>query len=189
MKALELVANLINAASIVLAGRNSVQTWWTGIVGAVLFGWLFFDAKLYADVTLQIFFIGTSLWGWYVWRAGESGGESPVRRTRGSVLMAFLAVALVVALAYGWLLQRFTDAWSPFWDSVVLSASVLAQLLLMQRRVETWPVWLLVNTLAVPLFWRRGLYLTSVLYAGFWLNALVSIAHWRRLLERGEPAP
>ena len=30
---LELAANAFTAAAIVLAGRNSVHTWWTGIVG------------------------------------------------------------------------------------------------------------------------------------------------------------
>lgn len=182
MRPLEIVANLVNAVSIVLAGRNSVQTWWTGIVGCLLFGWLFFEAKLYADVTLQVFFIATSIVGWRAWLAGSSGDALPIRRTPVSTFAAMVAAAILVALGYGWLLHRFTDAWSPFVDSLVLTSSVVAQLLLMFRRFETWPCWLFVNTLAVPLFWQRGLHLTSVLYAGFWLNALVSIVHWRRLL-------
>jgi nicotinamide mononucleotide transporter len=64
---------------------NNVHTWWTGIVGCVLFGWVFFGAKLYADVTLQLFFIITSALGWWQWTRGERGSELPVRRTRGLV--------------------------------------------------------------------------------------------------------
>ena len=44
----------------------------------------------------------------------------------------------------------------------------------------------MVNTIAVPLYASRGLTLTAVLYAGFWLNALVALRHWRRQLEVGE---
>ena len=89
----------------------------------------------------------------------------------------------VVALAYGWLLYRFTDAFAPFLDSVVLAFSVVGQLLLIARRVENWWCWLLVNTIAVPLYASRGLFLTAVLYAAFWVNALVALRRWRQLAK------
>ena len=64
MNLLEIAANAFNAASIFLAARNSVHVWWTSIVGCTLFAWVFFGAKLYADVTLQGFFIVASAIGW-----------------------------------------------------------------------------------------------------------------------------
>jgi nicotinamide mononucleotide transporter len=183
MSWLELAANALNAVSILLAGRNSAHTWWTGICGCALFGAVFFTSRLYADATLQLFFIGTSAAGWWAWLRGASGAELPIRRTPGRQRIAMGAAAIAVAAAYGWALARFTDAWQPFIDSLVLCGSVLAQLLLMARRIETWPCWLAVNTLSVPLFWARGLHLTSALYALFWLNAALSLRHWRRLMR------
>ena len=64
-----------------------------------------------------------------------------------------------------------------------LPASVLAQLLLMRRRLETWYGWLLVNTLAVPLFASRELYLTAGLYGLFWCNAWYGLYRWRCALQ------
>jgi nicotinamide mononucleotide transporter len=52
---------------------------------------------------------------------------------------------------------------------------------MMQRRVENWAFWLLVNTIAVPLYYSRGWHLTALLYAGFWINSLVAWRTWRRL--------
>ena len=40
----ELLANTVTTASIVLAGRNSIHTWWTGIIGCLLFGVVFYEA-------------------------------------------------------------------------------------------------------------------------------------------------
>ncbi|HJR57841.1 MAG TPA: nicotinamide riboside transporter PnuC [Vicinamibacterales bacterium] len=177
----EVAANAFVAAAIFLAGRNNIHTWWTGIVGCGLFAWVFFDAKLYADVTLQGFFILTSVYGWWKWLHGNAGQELPVRFSAPRLLIASAAGATAVALGYGWLLLRFTDAYAPFLDSVVLAFSVLGQLLMMERRVENWWAWLLVNTIAVPLYASRGLQVTSVLYAAFWVNALVSLVTWRRL--------
>lgn len=181
MNPTEIAANVFNAAAIVLAGRNSVHTWWTSVVGCALFAVVFYVARLYADVTLQIFFVMASVYGWWRWLHGEQGGELPVRYSSPSLIVTSAGIGGMVALGYGWLLQRFTDAYAPFLDSIVLAFSVLGQLLLIYRRVENWWCWLLVNTIAVPLYASRGLYLTAALYVGFWLNAVVSLSRWRRL--------
>jgi nicotinamide mononucleotide transporter len=54
----------------------------------------------------------------------------------------------------------------------------------MQRRLETWAFWLLVNTIAVPLYASRGLYLTAFLYAGYWINAVISWRWWQHRLAQ-----
>lgn len=177
----EIAANVFNAASIFLAGRNSMHTWWTTIVGCLLYSYIFFNAKLYADVTLQVFFIASAVVGWWAWRHGAGGAELPVRHVRPGMAAALFAVACLVAAGYGWILYRFTDAYAPFLDSVVLAFSVLGQFLLVGRRVESWWCWLLVNTIAVPLYWSRALHLTAILYVAFWVNAIVSLVRWRRL--------
>jgi nicotinamide mononucleotide transporter len=177
----EIAANVFVALAIFLAGRNSIHTWWTGIIGCGFFAWVFYDARLYADVTLQVFFILTSVYGWWRWRRGQGGQTLPVRFSPPASLAAWGGGAAAVAAGYGLLLYRFTDAYAPFLDSIVLAFSVLGQLLMMERRVENWWAWLLVNTIAVPLYASRGLLVTAVLYAAFWINALVSLVRWRRL--------
>ncbi|MFH1139347.1 MAG: nicotinamide riboside transporter PnuC [Pseudomonadota bacterium] len=179
---LEIGANALNAVSIFLAGRNSVHTWWTGMLGCALFGYLFFLARLYADVTLQLFFIAASVLGWWNWLRGDHGGARAVGRSRPVSITIQSGGALAAALGYAWLLHAYTDAYAPLPDSLVLAFSVLGQMLLVGRRIETWWCWLLVNTIAVPLYASRGLHLTAVLYAGFWINAAVGLVRWRRLL-------
>lgn len=184
MSPLEIAANGFNAASILLAGRNSVHVWWTGIVGCALFAVVFFRVRLYADVTLQLFFIATCIAGWWRWlRGGPRHGALPVRRAGARMLAAAAVAGAVVTVGYAWMLARFTDAVWPLPDSAVLAFSVLGQLLLMARRIENWWFWLVVNTIAVPLYASRGLGVTAVLYAAFWLNAVVALRHWRRQLE------
>lgn len=186
---MEIAANGLATASILLAGRNSVHTWWIGILGCALFALVFERAQLYADAGLQLFFIVASAVGWWQWlRGGVNRDALPIRRTSRRALVVSTLAGALAAVGYGSLLYSWTDAVAPFPDSMVLSFSVLAQFLLMQRRLETWPVWLVVNTVAVPLFASRGLYLTSALYAVYWINALVSWRHWRRVMDSASEA-
>jgi nicotinamide mononucleotide transporter len=176
---LELAANAVMTASIVLAGRNSVHTWWTGIVGCALFGLVFLQANLYADVALQGFFIATSALGWWQWLRGDHGRALAVTRAPLATLAGATLAGLLATWGYGTLLHRYTDAYAPFADSAVLAFSVIAQVLLMQRRLEAWAFWWVVNTIAVPLYATRGLHLTAVLYAAYWVNAVVAWRHWQ----------
>lgn len=178
---LEIAANVITAAGIFMAGRNSIHTWWLGIIGCSLFVILFYQNQLYADVTLQFFFIASSVIGWFRWSRHASGEERPVTHARVQTLGLALIGGLIVATTYGALLHRFTDAYAPYVDSAVLVGSVIAQLLMMERKVENWPVWLIVNSVAVPLYASRGIYLTAFLYGVYWVNALVSWRVWWKL--------
>jgi nicotinamide mononucleotide transporter len=186
---LELAANAFTAAAIVLAGRNSVHTWWSGMVGCALFALLFAEARLYADVVLQLFFILTGMFGWWKWLRGASGAPLPITHASLASLLWTVPLGIGATVAYGALLYHYTNAYAPFFDSAVLVFSVIGQVLMMQRRVENWAFWVLVNTIATPLYLSRELYLTAALYAGFWINAGASWLWWRKLAgQAGAPS-
>ena len=182
---LEIFANGVTTISIFLAGRNSVHTWWTGIIGCILFACLFAQTQLYADVVLQVFFVATSAIGWWQWLKGQAGHPLAISRVRLFMLMWMVPLGIIATLVYGGLLHAWTNAYAPFIDSAVLVFSVIAQLLLMQRRLETWMFWLLVNSIAIPLYASRGLHLTAVLYSAYWVNAIVAWFSWRRQIRAG----
>lgn len=179
---LEWSANAVFVLSVILAARNNVNTWWTGIIGCGLFAVLFYKVNLYADVTLMLFFIATSLYGWRYWGAKKQ--LHPIQRTRITHFTGFVAAAALATLAYGGVLHSTTDAYAPFIDSIVLMFSVLAQFLLMKRRLESWVCWLVVDTVAVPLYASRELYLTAFVYGVFWCNAWYGLYAWINIYKR-----
>ena len=185
---LEIAANVLMTVSIVLAGRNNIHSWWIGMVGCVLFAVLFYQVNLYADVLLQLFFIVTCAIGWLQWRRGAGGKPLPISRTGWGSLAWIVPAGVAAVVIYGMLLHTWTNAYAPFIDSAVLVFSIIAQFLLMSRRLETWGFWLLVNTVAVPLYYSRGLHLTAVLYAAYWINALVSWYWWNLQARRAAAA-
>ncbi len=184
---LELAANGFAALAIFLAGRNSVHSWPVGIVGCALFGVLFYQTNLYADVALQIFFIGTNIIGLWKWTRGGEGGPLVVSHANFASLLWTVPVGIAATAGYGAMLHFTSNAYAPFADSAVLVFSVIAQVLLMQRRIENWAFWLVVNGMAAPLYASRGLYVTAVLYTVYFFYAAWSWHWWRRLIPATEP--
>jgi nicotinamide mononucleotide transporter len=185
---LEVAANAAATFAIFLAGRNSIHTWWAGMLGCGLFALLFFQANLYADVLLQVFFIASSAFGWWRWLRGDHGHALPIAVADFRSLAWTIPAGIAATAGYGALLHYFTNAYAPFVDSAVLVFSIIAQLLLMQGRIENWAFWLLVNSIAVPLYAGRELYLTASLYGCYWVHAIIAWIRWRRLARQPSPA-
>lgn len=176
---LELFAIIFTTASIWLAARNNILTWSTGIIGSLLFGVLFYQSKLYADVTLPVFFIVTSISGWLAWST-RNNELLPITSITPKEAIKYGTIAILATASYGSLLHFFTDAYAPFIDSAVLALSVLGQFLLINRKLQAWIVWLLVNTLSVPLYFSRGLDMTALLYVVYWFNAIYGYYSWNK---------
>lgn len=182
MTPLEVAANAAILVSVYAAWKNSVHVWWTGMVGVALYAVLFFDAKLYADVVLQAFFFATSVYGWWAWlRGGKGGDELPITRLHtGQRVGAWLGV-VAAAGAAGWAFATFTDAALPFADSFILGGSVVAQLLMMRRKLDHWPLWMAVDVVAVTVYTLKALYLTAGVYAILLGLCVLGLRDWRRL--------
>lgn len=178
---LEWAANLFTLMCIFLAGRNSVHTWWTGIVACTLFGFLFFEYKLYADVALQVFFVGTSIYGWYWWADTKNKPAAPISAVYDTrYTFAGLVLAAVVWFGYSTALHLLTDASLPFVDSAVLVLSIIGQLLMMRRHLANWVFWIAVNAVATPLFFYKELYLTAAFYFVYFFHAIYALKVWNR---------
>lgn len=176
---LEIFANITLLLSAFLAAKNNKHTWSVGVVSCILFGVLFYQAKLYADVTLQVFFIATSIYGWFYWlNEKDAIKEKPITTIPTLNTLLYVLAGCLVSALYGWLLFRFTDAYMPRVDASVLSLSILAQLMLMNRKIETWFYWFIADVISVWLYASRGLYLTSGVYVLLTINVLYGAYVW-----------
>lgn len=187
MTPLEVSGNVFTLAAVHLARRNSIHTWWTGLVAVTLYGIMFFGVKLYADVLLQVFFFGTGVVGWWTWLHGGQGGSPlPITTLGGPARLATVLAVLGAALCFGAAFNRWTDAALPYADSYILGGSVVAQLLMMRRKLDHWAIWITVDVVAVVVYAAKGLYLTSFVYALLLVLCIAGLSEWRHIrAQRG----
>lgn len=188
MSALELVAALTGAVSVWLSVRQNIWSWPTAIVNVVLYALVFREAKLYADMGLQVVYAVLSLYGWYEWLyGGEGRTELRVTRTPPRLAAVLTLVAAAGSAVLGALLRHSTDAALPFADSFLSSTSLVAQWMMTRKLLENWLVWIAVDVLYVGMFLFKGLYLTAGLYAVFLALAVRGYLDWRRSMTVGPP--
>jgi len=183
---IEKVAVMLGVINVLLIIRRSVWNYPFGLVMVVLYAKIFFDYKLYSDALLQIYFFVIQIYGWWYWLRGRAcDGRIIVSRLPAHVWPVYAASALGGGVVLGFLMARFTDADFPYWDATIAVLSVIAQLLLSRRRLESWLVWIVVDLLAIGLFAVKGLYPTAALYAVFLCMAVSGLYLWTRAFRAG----
>lgn len=177
---IEWIAVICGLANVGLIIRRSIWNYPFGFVMVVLYFFIFWEYKLYADAFLQIYFFGIQIYGLCIWWQGRANDG----RVRVAPLSSrdFLIYLLIVAIAWitiGWLMGRYTNAAAPMWDAAVAALSVMAQFLLSRRHMQSWYLWISVDILAIGLFYSRGLPATSALYVVFLVLAVLGLRQWR----------
>lgn len=181
LRGLEIIAVISSAWSVWLLAKNHPLGWWIGLIGVVLYGIVFYQVKLYAEVGLQAFYLFTSVQAIYIWlKGGENQTEKPVGYVPKKILWISLAIAIASVFALQSLLMTLRGA-APFWDALTTIISLVAQLYLMNRYVESWYLWIIVDVIYVPLYASRSLYLTSFLYVIFGLMAIQGLRNFTQI--------
>lgn len=184
MSSLELLAAVTGAISVWLSVRQNIWSWPTAIVNVVLYALVFRDAKLYADMGLQVVYAVLSIYGWYEWLYGGQGRTRlRVARTTPALAARLVVIAAAGSALLGTLLHRTTDAALPYMDSFLSSTSLVAQWMMTKKLLENWLVWIAVDVLYVGMFLFKGLYLTAGLYAVFLGLAIRGYIDWRRSMS------
>jgi nicotinamide mononucleotide transporter len=186
---LESAAVAFGIISVFLSVRQNIWSWPTAIVNVLLYVVVFRDAKLYADMGLQVVYFALSLYGWYEWLHGRANRtELKVSRATGRLWLAVTAIAVGVVAVLGNVLSQQTDAALPFVDSATTATSLVAQWMMTRKVLENWAVWMAVDVVYVGMFIFKKLYLTAGLYAVFFILAAMGYAEWKRSYDADRTA-
>ena len=150
-----------------LAAKNNIWNWPIAIISVLIYIFIFFESKLYADMGLQFYFFAMNIYGWYYWSKQKDTQEKerPVSViTKKEVLLSIIGVVIFTA-GLGFLLHKNTDAAFPFIDSFCTACSLIAQIFLARKVLQNWLIWIFVDIIYVSVYFSKGLYATGLMYA------------------------
>lgn len=185
---LEIAATALTLVCVILAVKRSLWQFPTGILGTGLGFFVFWNSHYYSSAVLQPIFIAIQIYGWWFWVRGNNSAAPPIRTTPIAIVAGGMVVALALALLGAWALETWTDAAMAQGDAAILFLSVFAQVLLSLKRIENWPVWVVINVLSVVVYASGGLWLYAGLYTFLFFNAFWGWWEWRKELRSYSPA-
>ena len=182
---LEAAGLFFGLACVILLIKENIWTWPAGILYVLVSFVIFFQAKLYADLALHVFFLVLNIYGWYYWLIGKKEAQErlSVSLTSRSVNIMLLLISGVGIMASGFLLESQTDASLPYWDSATSVLSVVGMWLTAKKKIENWYYWIVVDVLATGIYLYKEIYFYSLLYFIYCGLAVSGYYAWKKSME------
>tara|TARA_R110002020_G_scaffold291063_1_gene506501 strand:+ start:4255 stop:4998 length:744 start_codon:yes stop_codon:yes gene_type:complete len=184
---LEAIAVFFGIASVIYSMREHIWVYPTGIISTLIYVWICLQYKLYADMGINAYYFSMSIFGWYVWTHPKEGkAELPVTWLKPSGWAVSLGIFVLSYVVLVYVLVNFTDSDVPYWDSFTTSSAFVGMWLMAKKKVENWIFWILTDLVAVPLYFYKGLILTSFQYLFFTVLAIIGLIAWIKSARRYE---
>lgn len=185
LSVLEWTAAIAGLVNVFLLTRQTVWSWPFGLVSVFLYAFVFYHNRLYSDVLLHIIYVVLNIFGWYKWAHKKNAlSDSDLKvSVLGPVQRSTYAIVIVIGfLIWGYLLKRNTNADFAYADAFILMASLCAQYLIAIKKLENWVIWIIVDIVAITIYYLKALYVTSGLYAVYLCLCILGFMKWRKSL-------
>lgn len=168
---------------VLLARKNNSNNYLFGIAGILLSLYVMFFAKLYAEFTLNLYYLVMSIYGWLYWKFGKRQSETVISETTNQEKLITAGIVIGTFSLFWFFLTHFTDSDVPILDSLVSAFAWAGMWLMARRKIENWILLNVSNIIAIPLLIHKDLYLYAVLTAFLFIVAISGYLEWRKIIK------
>ena len=170
----EFLASIFSLLSVILAIKENRNTWSIGIIGIVLYSYIFYNQKLYYNLGLQMLYLIQSSIGLYYWIRNKKIYGKDVNIKNGSSFIEKLSIFMLIFSIF--LFSKQHDRL----DILTSVLSFIACYFLIKGNLENWIFWIIADILYVYMFYTNHMYISSFLYFIFLLLAIYGYHEWRK---------
>jgi nicotinamide mononucleotide transporter len=183
---IEVLGAILGIAYIFFSIRQNILTWPTGLLTSVIYIAVFYKSKLYADMSLQVYYVIISIYGWYFWIKGKStnnNGSVPVRKTGKRLWFKLAAISGIIYVVILYIL-KLTDSDIAYLDSMTTALSIVATWMLAKKYIEHWIIWIFVDLFSSGMYVYKNLWPTVILFLIYSVMAYFGYIKWKEDLNR-----
>lgn len=160
----------------------SVWVWLFSLLMPLVSMIVYFNAGLYADFTINIYYLLASIYGLAKWRGTKRTKAVKISHIGIPALFATTGVMLAIWGAIYLLLVNFTNSTVPTMDALTTAISIVGTWMLARKYVEQWIAWLIVDAICVGLYIYKDIPFYAALYSVYTAVAYLGYRKWIRMM-------
>ncbi len=184
---LELFAVIMNIISVVYAKRNNILVYPTGLIGTGIFVYILLNFSLLGDTIINAYFFSMSIYGWYFWSRKKDEVFINQVSTINSDEVKYLFILAISSLLFIYFVYDYFDKWNnwtAYVDNITTAIFFVAMWLMARRKIESWIFWIIGDLITVPLYFYKGLTISSIQYIIFLILAVLGYISWKKILDK-----
>ena len=172
--------------------KQSIWTWPFGILYVLVSFVVFWEARLYGDFILHVFFLILNVYGWLYWGRPNKDKETEgtITRSSGKMSIIMIVASIIAVFVFALLLIEIPNLFEgadppalPYWDSTTSMLSVTGMWLTARKKIDNWYYWFVVDILATGIYFYKGLYFYSALYLVYIGMAVAGYLAWKKAMK------
>ena len=186
---LELFAVIMNITSVVYAKRNNILVYPTGLIGTGIFVYILLNFSLLGDTIINAYFFSMSIYGWYFWSRKKDKVFVNQVSTINTNEIKYLFILAFSSLIFIYFVYDYFDKWNnwtAYVDNITTAIFFVAMWLMARRKIESWIFWIIGDLITVPLYFYKGLTISSIQYIIFLILALLGYISWKKILDKNQ---
>jgi nicotinamide mononucleotide transporter len=183
---IEWLAVGFGVSEVLLAKKNSIWLYPTGIISILLSMFLLLNVKLYAETLLSIYYLVMSVYGWIIWKKRKQDGENQVSWSSNKELTIAVLISAIGFVVLYLVLRHYTDSDVPIFDAFVSATAWAGMWLLAKRKIENWIFLNISNIVAIPLLFHKKLPLMACLTTFLFIVAIFGFFEWRKIINKSK---
>ena len=186
---LELFAVIMNITSVVYAKRNNILVYPTGLIGTGIFVYILLNFSLLGDTIINAYFFSMSIYGWYFWSRKKDEVFINQISTINRNEIKYLFILAFSSLIFIYFVYDYFDKWNnwtAYVDNITTAIFFVAMWLMARRKIESWIFWIIGDLITVPLYFYKGLTISSIQYIIFLILAVLGYISWKKILDKNQ---
>jgi nicotinamide mononucleotide transporter len=186
----EFIAVVFGLLSVWSARKENILVYPTGIISVVLYVFICYNVKLYADAGINLFYFLMSVYGWYNWAIKKDQQVLHItnctKKDWTLMTVLFIASLLVIIVLLKIFKKDDLDYWStlvPYIDTFVTAIFIVGMWLMARKKIENWILWIIGDVISIPLFINKGLAFTSFQFMAFLVLAVMGYYSWKKIFS------
>ena len=187
---IEILGTAVGLVYLWLEYKASIYLWIAGIIMPAIYLFIYYNAGLYADFGINIYYLVIALYGFIAWKTGfsftgkrEDARELRISRMPVNAIIKAAITYIIAQCAIAWQLINHTDSTVPLADSFTTALSIVGMWLLARKYIEQWWVWCVVDVASSALYVYKGLYFTAGLYLLYSIIAIFGYFKWKKMMQ------
>ena len=177
---IEILAVLFSIIYVVLAAKENTWCWAAAAISVSLYIYICFTAKLYPETGLQIFYLIMSVFGYFMW---NKENKEQIKEWSELKHLIIILIGAITTFFMGYYFSTYTDSQMPIVDSFTTIFSIIATYMVIKKVLGNWLYWIVIDTVAVYLYFSRDLHLTSLLFVVYTIIAIFGYFSWMQKMK------
>jgi len=180
MPAWEVLAVVLGITYVILAAKESLWAWVFAFFSTIIYTVLFWEGALVSSSFLNLYYMIMAVYGFILWRGGDDGEALEVTFWKNRKILVVIFAGFIVSMFTGYLSHTYADAKHAYLDAFVMIFSIIATWMLAKKILQTWLLWIVIDSAAVVLYWKSGYHATIILFVLYVILAFYGYASWRK---------